>query len=181
MPFAAMRKLVLIALLAAVVFVPASPARPSEPAGAQSRSDVEAAVVRELNRVRTSRDLPALRSAPGLRKAARSHSRAMLDFGFFGHDSVDGTAFSDRIRRYYSSRGWGSWSVGETLMASQGPRADARAIVSAWLGSPPHRRIVLSRGWRDVGIGALYAQSAPNDFGGAETVVVTADFGSRSR
>jgi uncharacterized protein YkwD len=105
----------------------------------------------------------------------------MLAHGFFGHDSVDGTAFGERIRRHYPSRGWDSWSVAETLMASQGREADAAAIVAAWLGSRPHRAIVLSGTWREVGIGALYAESAPNDFGGVETIVVTADFGHRTR
>jgi len=123
--------------------------------------------------------LQPLRSSPSLRKAARGHSRAMLDYGFFGHESNDGTSFSDRIRRYYTNRGWRTWSVGEALLASQGVAVDGSAIVDAWLESPPHREIILSPTFRDAGIGALYTTSAPNEFGGAETVVVTADFGLR--
>ena len=64
-------------------------------------------------------------------------------------------------------------------MASEGRVVDARAIVAAWLDSPPHRAIVLSPTWRDAGIGVLYAPSAPETFGGAEAFVVTADFGLR--
>jgi uncharacterized protein YkwD len=103
----------------------------------------------------------------------------MLELGFFGHDSADGTAFSERIKRHYTSRGWRSWSVGEALLASQGRTVDAHAIVAAWLESPPHREIILSPTWRDAGIGALYAPTAPREYGGAETIVVTADFGAR--
>jgi uncharacterized protein YkwD len=103
----------------------------------------------------------------------------MLAVGFFGHDSADGTAFNERIKRYYTSRGFTRWSVGEALMASQGRVADAQEIVAAWLESPPHRAIVLSTTWRDAGIGVLYAPAAPATFGGAEAVVVTADFGLR--
>lgn len=141
---------------------------------------LEAAVVREMNRVRVAAGLRALRSAPSLRTAARSHSRSMLEYGYFSHDSVDGTAFSDRIRRYYSSRGWRTWSVGETLLASPTGGVDAEAIVAAWLDSPSHRDVILDSSWRDAGIGALYAAAAPNEYRGGETIVVTADFGLRA-
>jgi uncharacterized protein YkwD len=103
----------------------------------------------------------------------------MLDDGYFAHESADGTAFSDRIRRYYTNRGWRSWSVGEALLASQGLSIDATGVVKAWLESPPHREIILSPTFRDAGIGVVWAPSAPRAFGGAETVVVTADFGLR--
>ncbi len=103
----------------------------------------------------------------------------MLEYGFFAHESLDGTAFSERIRRYYSNRGWRTWSVGEALLASMGSEVEAPAIVQAWLDSPSHRQIVLSPTWRDAGIGALYAPTAPNEYRGGETIVVTADFGFR--
>ena len=72
-----------------------------------------------------------------------------------------------------------TWSVGEALLASQGSVIDAKAIVVAWLDSPPHRAIILSPTWRDAGVGALYAPSAPRELGGADAIVVTADFGVR--
>ncbi len=103
----------------------------------------------------------------------------MLDFGFFGHESVDGTTFSERIKRYYSSRGFRSWSVGEALIASPDRKTAASSIVEAWMNSPPHREILLSPSWRDVGIDALYAPTAPGAFGNAATIAVTADFGLR--
>jgi uncharacterized protein YkwD len=175
-----MRSLAVLLLVLAVVHAPSSAAISAGETRMQRRQALEAAIVLELNRVRADRGLRALRLAPGLRAAARSHTRAMLSVGFFEHDSADGTGFSDRIRRYYRSRGWESWSVGETLLASQGREIAASAIVSAWLRSPPHREIVLAPSWRDVGVGALYAASAPPGLGGGEAIVVTADFGQRS-
>jgi len=180
MPVAAMRILALLVLVVAVAHAP-GPA-----VGAQGRTQttrltaLEAAVVREINRVRTARHLEPLRAAPSLRTAALSHSKAMLELGFFSHDSADGTSFSERIERYYTSRGWRSWSVGETLLASSGRQTAAATVVSSWLGSPPHREIVLSRSFRDVGIGALYTRAAPHEFGDTETIAVTADFGLRT-
>ena len=64
-------------------------------------------------------------------------------------------------------------------LSQPGTPSTTPAIVDAWLDSPPHRAIILSPTWRDAGIGALYAPSAPKEFGGAEAVVVTADFGLR--
>lgn len=174
-----MRYLAVLAIAAVAVLVSSPVATPSAPTKVERRAALEAAVVREMNRVRAARGLGPLRAAPSLRSAARGHSQAMLSHGFFSHTSADGTAFSERIRRYYSNAGWTRWSVGEALMAAQGGVVDAEAVVTAWLESPSHRRIILSPTWRDTGIGVLYAPSAPATFGGAEAVVVTADFGLR--
>jgi uncharacterized protein YkwD len=101
----------------------------------------------------------------------------MLEVGFFDHDSADGTSFDDRLREHYTDRGWQSWSVGETLLAtSEG--LDARQMVAAWIKSRSHRAIVLSPTWQDVGIGAQHGV-APKVFDGLPTTVVTADFGMR--
>lgn len=144
----------------------------------ERRVTLEREVLREVNRVRTSRGLKPLRPASGLSSAAAAHSRSMVLNGFFAHTSLDGTPFHDRVRRHYTSRGWATWSVGETLLANSGP-TDAGTIVAAWLRSSPHREILLTSAWRDVGIGILYRTSAPGTFGGTETLVVTADFGLR--
>jgi len=157
----------------------AAPASSSPAAKVERRATLEAAVVREMNRVREAHGLEPLTVSSSLRTAARDHSRSMLESGFFSHDSVDGTAFSDRIRRHYSNRGWRFWSVGEALLASRAQTIDAQQVVEDWLESPPHREIILSKTWKDAGIGALYAPTAPKEYGGAATVVVTADFGLR--
>jgi len=181
MPFPGMRFLVVFAVVIAAIHTPATAAIPRVPTKLERRGMLEAEVVREMNRARVTRGLRPLRGAPSLRTAARAHSRAMLELGFFGHDSADGTEFSDRIRRYYTNRGWESWSVGEALLAVSGKEIDAKAIVAAWLDSPPHREIIFSSAWRDAGIGALYTPLAPREYGGAAAVVVTADFGLRAR
>jgi len=144
------------------------------------RSALEVEIVRELNRVRIDRGLRPLRATPDLRTAARLHTKTMLDAGFFGHESPDGTSFSDRVRRFYTNRGWRRWAVAETLLASTDTATDARSVVSAWLGSPPHRAIVLDPVFRDVGVGAFHSPNAPGKYAGSDTVVVTADFGLRT-
>ncbi len=176
-----MRSLGAIVVLLATLLVVAPAAAPAQSAAAkvERRAALEAAVVRALNRVRADAGLKPLRSSPSLRAAARGHSEAMLEIGFFSHESADGTAFSERIRRHYTNRGWRYWTVGEALLASGGKTAQPDAIVEAWLDSPPHRAIILSPTWRDAGVGALYASDAPKQFGDSATIVVTADFGLR--
>lgn len=174
-----MRSLAAIAVVVATVLVAAPTAAPAQSARIERRTTLEAAVVRALNHVRAEAGLKPLRTSPSLRAAARGHSEAMLELGFFSHASADGTAFSERIRRHYTNRGWRMWSVGEALLASPGVTASPDAIVEAWLESPPHRAIILSPTWREAGIGALYTADAPREFGDMQTVVVTADFGLR--
>lgn len=174
-----MRFLVVLAALATAVLVTSPVAAPNVSTKVERRAALEAAVVREMNRVRSARGLHPLRAAPALRSAARGHSEAMLTHDFFSHESADGTAFNERIRRYYTDRGFTRWSVGEALMAGQGRAVNAQAVVAAWLDSPTHRTIVLSSTWRDTGIGVYYDPTAPPTFGGTEAIVVTADFGLR--
>jgi uncharacterized protein YkwD len=104
----------------------------------------------------------------------------MLEQGFFEHESVDGTSFADRIRRYYRDHGWERWSVGETLLAST-VELDARRIVTAWIQSRSHREVLFAPDWRDAGVGVFYSEHAPGAFGRAPALVVTADFGLRTR
>jgi uncharacterized protein YkwD len=174
-----MRTLAALAVVLATVLVAAPTASPAQSAKVERRAALEAAVVKAINHVRADAGLKPLKASPSLRTAARGHSTAMLELGFFSHESADGTAFSERIRRHYTNRGWRTWSVGEALLASSSATLEPDAIVEAWLESPPHRAIILSPTWRDAGIGALYTPDAPKEFGGSATIVVTADFGLR--
>jgi uncharacterized protein YkwD len=174
-----MRFLVVLVVALSAASTPVSAAPSEGLPGVERRGTLEHELLRELNRVRTTRSLPLLQPAWGLRKAAVTHSREMLEAGFFDHLSSDGTSFDRRIRRHYSDQGWQSWSVGETLLATS-EQLDARLMVAEWVQSRTHREIILSPAWRDVGIGAHYAFAAPREFGGAPTTVVTADFGVRA-
>ena len=139
---------------------------------------LEAELLAKINEARAARGLQRLVVAPGLQASARAHSRSMLHSGLFQHDSPDGTRFSERIRRFYPSRGFRSWSVGENLLFHSAQVSPAEAI-DAWRASPPHRRNMFNPTWREVGIGAAWAPSAPGDFVDASVSVLTVDFGVR--
>lgn len=148
-----------------------------------SHAQVRAAAIRRsrdatlclLNRVRARYGLPPLRLDPKLSRAARRHSRDMVRHRYFAHDSRDGRSPFDRMRATHYLPHRGSWWLGENIGWGSGSLAEPAAMVRAWMHSPPHRANILSRHFRDIGIGI--AVGAPVGGGGA---TYTTDFGRRS-
>jgi uncharacterized protein YkwD len=140
---------------------------------------LEEGVIGRINGIRRSRGLRALGHNRRLAAAADFHSRDMARRGYFEHDSANGTAFWRRIERFYPSRGFRSWTVGENLLWGT-DRYGAAFAVREWMHSPPHRENILSRDWREIGIGAVTVASAPGTYDGRAVTIVTADFGARS-
>jgi uncharacterized protein YkwD len=140
---------------------------------------LEQAVIGRINLIRRGRGLRPLRSNGRLAAAAHFHSTDMARKGYFEHDSANGTAFWRRIERFYPSRGFRSWTVGENLLWGTDTYGAAFAV-REWMHSPPHRENILSRDWREVGIGAITVASAPGEYRGRTVTIVTADFGARA-
>jgi uncharacterized protein YkwD len=143
-------------------------------------SAVESNLLAEVNEVRRSRGLRGLRISRALTAAADYHSRQMLHHGFFEHESRGGGAFWKRVERFYGSSGFRAWEVGENL-AYGSPELSPAAAVRMWMNSPGHRENLLSRSWREIGLGVLHVGAAGGAFGGSAVTVVTADFGYRLR
>jgi uncharacterized protein YkwD len=176
------RPLAVVAALlaaAAALAVSTAPAAPRADRTISAANGLERLVLVELNAVRRRHGLRPLRRSRPLSAAADAHSRAMGRFGFFEHESRDGSAFWHRVKRFYGSRGYGSWSVGENLLWST-PGLDARRAVRLWMGSPGHRRNILSARWREIGLAAVEVAAAPGVYGGRDVVIVTTDFGTRA-
>ena len=159
----------------------AGPARAQAPRTSRARAAMQAlevAVVGRMNAIRRAPGLHPLRLNGRLRAAAVYHSRDMGRRGYFEHDSISGTPFWRRIERFYPSRGFDAWTVGENLLWGSDTYG-ASFAVREWMNSPPHRENLLSRSWREVGIGAAFFTHAPGEYGGRPVTIVTADFGSR--
>jgi uncharacterized protein YkwD len=167
-------------LLAVVALAPTSVAASAQsPAsGTQRETALEAALVTTINGVRREHGLKPFAGSVKLSKAATQHTREMGVAGYFEHESFDSTPFWKRIARWYPSKNWRWWSVGENLVYSS-PNLTARAAVEMWLNSPEHRANMLSRTWREIGISAIHFEAAPGEYGGQPVTIVTADFGSR--
>lgn len=166
--------------LVAVVFVaiPAAALGAAEPRIAPA-DNLEAEVLDELNLVRLEYGRRQLRLHPRLTAAADQHTQEMVTSGFFSHTSADGRPAAARIKSFYRPRtARRPWTVGENLIWKTS-RLTARAAVAAWLASPGHRENLLAPAYREVGISAVRALSAPGVYGRRPVVVITVDFGRR--
>lgn len=136
----------------------------------------ERLVIQLVNKARAARGLAPVRANKALVKAARRHSAEMVHRCYFSHNSYNGTAFWSRLLyRGYKRAGYHSWSVGECIAWGQGILGTPQAIVSAWMHSPPHRAIILTSRFREVGVGV----HSGTYMGGA--FFFTLDFGRRSK
>jgi uncharacterized protein YkwD len=152
---------------------PACPGAHLTPSAAHA-TQVRSATLCLLNRQRARHGLPRLRRHRSLSHAASTYAHLMVNKRFFAHVSPGGSTMSQRIKRTNYLRGTRGWSLGENLAWGTGASATPAQIVSGWMRSPGHRRNVLDRGFREIGIGI--ALGAPN--GGAGATYVN-EFGRR--
>ena len=91
-----------------------------------------------------------------LLRAARAHARQQALQGILTHRSANGDGVGRRLIRYgYGRCGFRLWSVGENVARARWgslPATPAGALC-LWMGSTSHRRVILARHVRDVGIG----------------------------
>ena len=149
------------------------------PAVAATRlSALESGLLAQINEVRRAHGLAPLALSSSLTAAARQHSSEMGRDGYFAHESFDHSAFWKRVARWYPSKGWRYWTVGENLLWSSPDVTPSRAV-TMWMNSPEHRANLLSRAWREIGLSAVHFDAAPGAYGGQPVTIVTADFGAR--
>ena len=135
-------------------------------------------VALEVNLERRRHGEVGLRVSRALTAAARQHSMEMAANGYFAHTSGDGQSFSGRLKRFYPVAGHRYWAVGETLVWSARALTPA-AAVELWRRSAEHWAILIGTRWREFGVSAVRAVSAPGAYGDQDVIIVTADFGVR--
>ena len=105
-----------------------------------------------------------------LQRAAELKGERVASCGQFSHTPC-GSALTAAV----NAAGYRYAMFGENLFAGTWGRIAARDVVSAWLQSPPHRRTLLMRGFRDLGVAPVRAGGL---FGDSDAVVWTATFAS---
>lgn len=113
---------------------------------------------------------------PYLQNAARAHSAEMINRDYFSHNSYNGETFSNRLKRYgYKPLPNRYWTVGENI-AYNGATGTASAdkVHSRWMNSTGHRRNILNKNFRQIGIVAVYG-----NYKGYNLTMWTVDFGRR--
>ncbi len=115
----------------------------------------EKQVLKHVNAQRTKRGMAKLTVKRTLTKAARSHSADMGARQYFQHNTLGKATWSRRLIKFgYTRTGYSRWKVGENIRWGAGLYASPYAVVRAWMRSPRHRAVILTRSFRDIGIGA---------------------------
>jgi uncharacterized protein YkwD len=103
-------------------------------------AEAELEAIDALNDVRRASGLAPLQVSKSLSHSSGRYARKMLRHDFFGHGSSIDVA--DRFH-----------SAGETLAYHSGWNAQPRKTVARWMASPGHRAVLMSSGYRWVGMG----------------------------
>lgn len=116
-------------------------------------SAIERQVRDRLNHERAARGLAPLIRSAGLTQAARRHSHDMAANGVTGHTGSDGSTVAQRVEdtcyewdRVGEIIGWGF--------------PNPASMVGWWMGSAPHRGLILSSYLQDFGAGYVDQRSS---------------------
>lgn len=125
------------------------------------------------NKARTDRGLKPLCVNAKLTRAARSHSREMIEKDYFSHNSYNGESAGIRLSRRFGY----DWSVcGENIAGGYGTSGEPDPIFKLWMNDPPHKANILDGRFRQVGVGTHTGNYKGKD----GYTMYTVDFGSRS-
>jgi uncharacterized protein YkwD len=143
-------------------------------ASAEPEPNVRSALRCLVNATRAQHGLRALHSSARLNLAADQFSADMVARGYFGHVTPEGASVTDRVRATgYLGRS-NDWALGEDIGWGTGSASTPASIFRAFMNSPPHRRVILSRDYREIGVGV--APGVPVTGQGAGSTFVL-DFG----
>lgn len=160
------RRMLVLPLILATLFLAYSGIQRPEPGVAASRSVLRATqpfpppdpqvqlayrLLHQVNLVRYEQgQLAPLKANAALESAARGHSQCMAAGDFFGHKGLDQSSPWDRME----AAGYTDWFVlAENIAVGYG---DAQEVVQAWLESPDHRANMLNPEVREAGVGYTF-------------------------
>jgi uncharacterized protein YkwD len=135
------------------------------------------AVLCLVNDERAQHGLGPVLASSALTRSAQAHSRDMVARGYFSHVTPGGENPRQRVVHCGYARKRGARRVGETIAWGSGERGTPAELVRLFMESAPHRRIVLDRRFRDVGIGLV--PTAPVATVAGVGATLTIDFGRR--
>jgi len=115
----------------------------------------EARILELVNRKRAAAGVAPLKLSGRLAVAARGHSYDMALRHYFSHNSADGVSAEQRIR----GSGIDYAEMGENIYVDDLPDPDRlpERAVDGWMGSPGHRKNMLSPGFNETGVGIARA------------------------
>ncbi|HEY6751508.1 MAG TPA: CAP domain-containing protein [Rubrobacteraceae bacterium] len=118
------------------------------------------------NNARKNHGLKPFCVHPSLQKAARAHSKDMIQRDYFSHDTRGRN--EDPCTRF-GRFGYHSFYCGENI----GYNATPEGMFRSWMRSSIHRPNILDGRFHEIGIGAC-----TGDYSDSKTTMYTADFGA---
>jgi uncharacterized protein YkwD len=172
-----LRRLVAMPVLLAAVAPASAFAAPCAGAGSSpgklGEAGVRSATLCLINQQRAAHGLGRLRADRRLAAAALGHSKDMVAYRYFGHESRSGAPFTARIAATGWTRARRHYVVGENIGWGSGSLGSPRAMVQGWMHSAPHRANILEPRYRVVGIGVAFGVPVAGGGGGTYST----DFG----
>jgi uncharacterized protein YkwD len=142
------------------------------PAGKAGAGEARATITCLVGEERRAAGLAGWGTDGRLALAADRHAEDMVERDYFAHVSPGGSDVVDRVRRTGWPAGRRRWRAGEVLVWGTGRNSTPRALVSAWMRSPGHRRILLDDRFDVAGVGVT--RGAPRRGRNAFTAVLVA-------
>ena len=120
-------------------------------------ASAEAAGLTYANSARTSRGLRVLRLDTRLQQIAHDRAVTMASEDVLSHDQADGTNVFDQL----TAAGITRYRAGEIIAYNSVSTytSSAKGAISQWLGSSPHRAILLSSDYNSVAFGMAVSAS----------------------
>jgi len=106
--------------------------------------------IQAINAERKAAGLAPVRENAALTRAAQGHACDSAGRDKMSHVGSDGSKLATRIKREGYRFSIAAENVGYGFRSP-------RSAVAWWMTSPPHRKNILTRGMRDVGIGVAYS------------------------
>jgi uncharacterized protein YkwD len=122
---------------------------------ARNAAAVDLATLCVMNQLRSARGLRPLRYNASLARIAAGQAGDMVRGHYFADQSLSGQSPLARIlaSSYVAHLASIRLLTAQNIGWGTGPNATPTGIVRAWMQSPPHRRIMLTAGYRDAGVG----------------------------
>jgi uncharacterized protein YkwD len=152
------------------------------PAVGQTLEDFDASVFCLINQQRATHGRGVLRPNGLLKRAAYAYATSMEAGHFFSHfgdfagHPIGSTPIS-RLREIGYIRSHNVWIVGENLRWTTAENSTPAETVRAWMDSPAHRKYLLKRRFRDLGVAAI--PGTPYDPAEADAITVASEYGFR--
>jgi uncharacterized protein YkwD len=111
---------------------------------------IESEIFKLINRERQKHGLSSLLWSQQITDIARRHSRDMADHQYFSHKGRNGSLVSKRADN--ANIQWNS--IAENIIWFIGMPDPAGYAAEGWMNSRGHRENILTKGWKQTGIGA---------------------------